>query len=34
MNYGFSRLVSTTAAFKGNFEVNNFLQDEMTANSF
>ena len=34
MNYGFSRLVSTTAAFKGNFEVNNFLQDEMTSNSF
>ena len=34
MNYGFSRLVSTAAAFKGNFEVSNFLQDEMTSNSF
>ena len=30
----FSRLVSTAAVFKGNFEMNKFLQDEMPLNSF
>ena len=30
----FSRLVSVAAVFKGNFEINGFLQNEMASNSF
>ena len=28
------RLVSAAAVFKGNFEINKFLQNEMTSDSF